>query len=176
LEKLNTPCTSFISAYIGLGSNLESPIDQIKLARMAINALFSVQELSFSRLYASEPMGPQDQPDYINAVMRVATTLPAIDLLHALQQIELAQGRVRNGQRWGARTLDLDLLLYSNQQIESEELCVPHRGIAERAFVLYPLSDCDPELEIPGHGRLSDLLMQCPFVGLRRLNDDESGG
>jgi 2-amino-4-hydroxy-6-hydroxymethyldihydropteridine diphosphokinase len=163
-----------LTAFIGLGSNLESPIAQLKSARLAINALDNVQELAFSSLYASTPMGPQDQPDYVNAVMCVATSLSPLDLLHALQAIELEHGRVRGVQRWGARTLDLDVLVYGDQQIESPELTVPHTGIAERAFVLVPLSDCDADLLIPGKGKLSDLLRNCPSTGLRRLNDYES--
>lgn len=159
------------AAYIGLGSNLESPVAQIKSARLAISALDSVDELAFSSLYASTPMGPQDQPDYVNAVMAVATGLSPLDLLHALQAIELEHGRVRGIQRWGARTLDLDLLLYGDQQIDTAELTVPHKGIAERAFVLYPLRDCAPDLVIPGKGKLSDLLGYCPLAGLRQLNE-----
>jgi 2-amino-4-hydroxy-6-hydroxymethyldihydropteridine diphosphokinase len=171
---MNSQSNPEVTAYIGLGSNLESPVAQINSARLAICALNNVQELSFSSLYASSPMGPQDQPDYVNAVMSVATSLSPLDLLHALQTIELEHGRVRGVQRWGARTLDLDLLLYGDQQIETEELIVPHKGIAERAFVLHPLADCAPELIIPGKGKLSDLLLNCPLAGLRRLNQDES--
>lgn len=164
-----------LTAYIGLGSNLESPVGQIKSARLAISALGNAKELAFSSLYTSAPMGPQDQPDYVNAVMAVATSLSSLDLLQALQGIELEHGRVRGGQRWGARTLDLDLLLYGGQQIDTAELTVPHKGIAERSFVLYPLFECAPDLIIPGKGRLSDLLAQCPFAGLRQLNEYESG-
>lgn len=163
-----------LTAYIGLGSNLESPVDQIKSARLAISALDNAKELAFSSLYASVPMGPQDQPDYVNAVMAVATSLSPMDLLYALQGIELEHGRVRGVQRWGARTLDLDLLLYGDQQIDTAELTVPHKGIAERSFVLYPLFECAPDLIIPGKGRLSDLLTQCPLAGLRQLNEYES--
>ncbi len=171
---MNDVALNTLTAYIGLGSNLESPIAQLKSARLAINALDDVKELAFSNLYASSPMGPQDQPDYVNAVMSVATSLSPLDLLHALQAIELEHGRVRGVQRWGARTLDLDVLLYGDHQIASPELIVPHKGIAERAFVLYPLSECTPDLLIPGKGKLSDLLDQCPPAGLRRLNEYES--
>ncbi|MEQ1545525.1 2-amino-4-hydroxy-6-hydroxymethyldihydropteridine diphosphokinase [Methyloglobulus sp.] len=171
---MNSLPLSTLTAYIGLGSNLESPVAQIKSARFAIDTLDNVRELAFSNLYASSPMGPQDQPDYVNAVMAVATSLFPLDLLHALQAIELEHGRVRGVQRWGARTLDLDLLLYGDQQIESQQLIVPHKGIAERAFVLYPLNECAPDLIIPGKGKLSDLLTHCPLAGLRRLNEYES--
>lgn len=161
------------TAYIGLGSNLESPAGQILLARTEIAALSGLTEASFSSLYASVPMGPQDQPDYINAVMGVSTGLSPLDLLHALQDIESKHGRVRGKQRWGARTLDLDLLLYGDLQIETEELTVPHPGIAERAFVLYPLQECNPEVTISGKGKLAVLIKQCPATGIRRLSDNE---
>jgi 2-amino-4-hydroxy-6-hydroxymethyldihydropteridine diphosphokinase len=169
---MNSPCNPEVAAYIGLGSNLESPITQINSARLAIGLLELTEELAFSSLYASPPMGPQDQPDYVNAVMAVTTGLSPLDLLHALQAIELEHGRVRGVQRWGARTLDLDLLLYGDQQISTEELTVPHKGIAERAFVLYPLNECNPNLVIPGKGKLSDLLAHCPLAGLRGLGKD----
>lgn len=157
-------------AYIGLGSNLEDPEQQVRAARSAIAGLTDVDELAFSSLYRSPPMGPQDQPDYINAVMAVATNLPAIGLLRCLQRIELDQGRVRKGLRWGARTLDLDLLLYAGQQINEPDLIVPHPGMAERAFVLYPLYEIAPDLMVPGKGRLADLVERCPLDGLQRLS------
>jgi 2-amino-4-hydroxy-6-hydroxymethyldihydropteridine diphosphokinase len=166
---MDNDSTHPVTAYIGLGSNLDTPVAQIKSARSAISALDNVKELAFSSLYASLPMGPQDQPDYVNAVMAVATVLPPVDLLHVLQSIELEHGRVRGVQRWGARTLDLDLLLYGDRQIDTAELTVPHKGIAGRAFVLYPLFECAPDLLIPGHGELSVILGRCPLAGLRRL-------
>jgi 2-amino-4-hydroxy-6-hydroxymethyldihydropteridine diphosphokinase len=158
-----------VVAYIGLGSNLENPEQQIRLARMAVAELAGVDELAFSSLYRSPPMGPQDQPDYVNAVMAVSTKLSAIDLLRCLQRIELDQGRVRKGQRWGARTLDLDLLLYADQQIDEPDLTVPHPGMVERAFVLYPLYEIAPNLVVPGKGALADLVARCPLDGLHRL-------
>ncbi|WP_411726327.1 2-amino-4-hydroxy-6-hydroxymethyldihydropteridine diphosphokinase [Methyloglobulus sp.] len=172
---MNNLSAHTLTAYIGLGSNLESPVDQIKSAHLAIIALDGVKDLAFSSLYASTPMGPQDQPDYVNAVMAVTTSLSPLDLLQALQGIELGHGRVRGVQRWGARTLDLDLLLYGDQQIDLPELTVPHKGIADRAFVLYPLHECAPDLIVPGKGKLSDLLAQRPLAGLRQLNEYESG-
>jgi 2-amino-4-hydroxy-6-hydroxymethyldihydropteridine diphosphokinase len=170
----NLSASRAVTAYIGLGSNLQSPIAQIKSARLAISVLDGVREIAFSSLYASAPMGPQDQPDYVNAVMAAATSLSPVDLLHAMQGIELEHGRVRGVQRWGARTIDLDLLLYGDQQIDTLELTVPHKGIAVRSFVLYPLHECAPDLVIPGYGKLSDLLIHCPLAGLRRLNEYES--
>lgn len=162
--------TETVTAYIGLGSNLDSPSGQILTARRAISALPNVEERGFSSLYRSPPMGPQGQPDYINAVMCIETSLSSIELLRALQSIEHAHGRIRTGERWGARTLDLDLLLYSDQQIQQPDLTVPHVGIAERAFVLYPLYEIAPDLVVPGKGLLADLVANCPKNGLQRLS------
>jgi len=158
------------TAYLGLGSNLASPAEQIKSARAAIGAILSVRELAFSSLYQSLPMGPKDQPDYVNAVMAIATGLGVLDLLHQLQAIESAQGRKRTGERWGARTLDLDILMYGDQRIDLPELTVPHPGIGDRPFVLYPWFEIAPELVIPGKGPLCELIAHCPNVGLTRLD------
>ncbi len=155
--------------YIGLGSNLENPVSQINAARIAIGLIDGVTEVAFSSLYHSLPMGPQDQPDYVNAVIGVETRLAPIDLLHQLQAIEAAQGRVRKGERWGARTVDLDVLLYGDQDIDIPDLRVPHIGIAERSFVLYPLFEIAPQLVIPGKGILADLVANCPLYGLKRM-------
>jgi 2-amino-4-hydroxy-6-hydroxymethyldihydropteridine diphosphokinase len=160
--------------YIGLGSNLTDPVRQLERARATIRQLDGVAERAFSGLYRSKPMGPQDQPDYVNAVMAIATRLPAPELLHSLQAIETAQGRVRSGERWGPRTLDLDILLYGDRQFESLELTVPHRGIAERAFVLYPLYEIAPELTIPGLGSLAELLESYPDNGLERIDAERA--
>lgn len=158
-----------ITVYIGLGSNLAEPVSQLKSARLAISSLAQIEELAFSSFYHSPPMGPQDQPDYVNAVMAIATDLAALDLLRCLQKIELEQGRVRTGARWGARTLDLDLLLYGDQQINHPELCVPHIGIGERAFVLYPLQEIAPTLVLPTLGDINQLVANCPLAGLKKL-------
>ncbi len=164
---------NFTVAYIGLGSNLNLPIKQILSARQDIVNLDGVEEIAFSSLYSSAPMGPQDQPDYINAAMAIKTILPPLDLLHALQKIELAHGRIRE-RRWGARTLDLDLLIYGDQQMNTPELTVPHPGVTERAFVLCPLYDCNPELVIPGKGLISEWVKQCFTANLNRINNVES--
>jgi len=158
-----------VMVYIGLGSNLATPEVQIKAARQAIKALSAIQETAFSSLYRSPPMGPQDQPDYVNAVMAVETTLPALELLHCLQKIELDHGRVRKDERWGARTLDLDILLYGQQVIQQPDLIVPHYGMAERAFVLCPLQEIAPTLQVPEFGDIATLVRHCPLDGLVRL-------
>lgn len=166
---MKNPVTDGVVAYIGLGSNLANPVEQIQAARTAITQLAGVQELAFSSLYHSAPMGPQDQPDYVNAVMGVKTDLPPIDLLRCLQRIENDQGRIRKSERWGARTLDLDVLIYGDQIIELPDLTVPHIGIAERAFVLYPLYEIAPQLLVPGKGNIAGLLAKCPMNELKRL-------
>ncbi len=157
------------AVFIGLGSNLSRPVEQIKRARKVIGKLEGVDECAFSSLYKSLPMGPQDQPDYINAVMAVEVTLSPLVLLDRLQAIELAQGRMRKEERWGARSLDLDIILYGDAVIDSERLTVPHYGVAERNFVLYPLQEISPLLSIPNLGPLSALIEQCSDEGLLKL-------
>ena len=159
------------NVFIGLGSNLDNPLSQLQTA---INILQESKNISLSKLssfYQSEPMGPQDQPEYINAVVEIETTLSPEKLLDVLQEIENKQGRVRET-RWGARTLDLDILLYGKNKINSERLTIPHSGIRERNFVLYPLRDLvDPDFEIPNLGKLNELLKNCPATGITRLNN-----
>ncbi len=158
-----------VTAYIGLGSNLATPQEQLKAARLAISALKDTEELGFSSLYRSPPMGPQDQPDYVNAVMAVNTELSPITLLRSLQKIELEQGRVRKDEQWGPRTLDLDILLYGSEVINIPDLIVPHYGMAVRAFVLYPLQEIAPSVLIPELGLVSDCVDKCPLDGLERI-------
>jgi len=132
-----------VRAYIGLGGNLDQPVDRIRLARRAISDLEGVREAGFSSLYRSVPMGPADQPDYVNAVMAVDTVLEPLSLLDQLQVIEAANGRVRLGERWGPRTLDLDILLFGDAIIDMERLRVPHPGLCEREFVAgAPAGNC----------------------------------
>lgn len=156
-----------VTAYIGLGSNLAEPVLQIRRALAALEQLPESVLRHCSSLYLSPPMGPADQPDYVNAVAALETTLPPLDLLTRLQRIEQAQGRTRSV-HWGPRTLDLDLLLYGDRIIEDERLRVPHPGLPERAFVLYPLQEIAPDLELPGLGPLAALLANCPMDGLKR--------
>lgn len=158
-----------VLVFIGLGSNLSDPPGHIRSARRAINAVGGIREVAFSSLYTSPPMGPPGQPDYVNAVMAVETTLSPAELLRTLQSIESEHGRIRDGERWGPRTLDLDILLYGQEVFNSPELTVPHVGLTERAFVLYPLSEIAPDIVVPGKGRLDNLLRKCPRGDLRRL-------
>ncbi len=153
--------------FIAIGSNLNDPVGQ---AYQAIEALKTIRQTRFiqaSHLYSSTPMGPQNQPDYINAVAEVETELTPLELLNCTQAIELEQGRVRKDERWGPRTLDLDIVLFGNQVIENERLTVPHYGMKVREFVLYPLAEIAPDLTLPDGTELSDLLKQVDRNGLR---------
>lgn len=164
--------TDTVTAYIGLGSNLEHPPQQIRNALQALAELPETRVVKDSGLFLSKPMVPAagqiTQPDYYNAVARIETKLGPYELLDLLQQIEHAQQRKRT-QHWGPRTIDLDILMYDNVQMNDERLTLPHAGIQQREFVLYPLSKIDATLEIPGRGMLDELLNKCPENGLRYL-------
>ncbi len=137
------------TVYIGLGSNLSDPIEQIKNAINKIRNIAKSQVVAVSSLYLSKPMGPQDQDDYINAVLALETSLSSIELLNALQSIENKTGRVRKENRWGARILDLDIILFGNEIINTDRLTIPHYGMTEREFVLLPLVEIAPSLKLP---------------------------
>jgi 2-amino-4-hydroxy-6-hydroxymethyldihydropteridine diphosphokinase len=156
-----------ITAFIAVGSNLNDPVAQTNIAINALKKLPETQFLQASSLYSSTPMGPQNQPDYINAVVSIKTKLPPIELLNATQAIELEHGRVRKEERWGPRTLDLDILLYGEEVIDSERLIVPHYGMKNREFVLYPLAEIAPDLKLPDGTELSSLLKKVDKNGLR---------
>lgn len=136
-------------AYIGLGSNLSDPQKQIQLAVGALSLIQYSEVINISSLYFSRPMGPQNQPDYMNAVALITTQLSPLDLLDALQAIENKAGRVRKDNRWGARILDLDILLFNDEIINNERLTVPHYGLELREFVLLPLAEISPALTLP---------------------------
>ncbi|MCQ4296710.1 2-amino-4-hydroxy-6-hydroxymethyldihydropteridine diphosphokinase [Pseudomonas stutzeri] len=159
--------------YIGLGSNLADPQQQLRGALQALAELSQSNLAAVSSLYASDPLGPADQPRYVNAVAALDTSLAPLALLDALQCIELAQGRERKAKRWGPRTLDLDMLLFGDRLIDEPRLKVPHYHMQARAFVLYPLAEIAPaELVLADGRRLTDLLAACPFSGLERLSSD----
>ena len=165
-----------ITSYIGLGANLDNPRAQIMRAIDELAALPDSQLRAVSSLYRSAPMRLPDQaaeapqPDYINAVAKLQTSLAPHALLDKLQAIELAHGRQREGLRWSARPLDLDILLYGNQQLDDKRLQVPHVGVAARNFVLYPLLELEAEdFHIPGMGKLADLLDRCSLQGLEKI-------
>lgn len=160
--------SDMVATYVGLGSNLEDPVDQVSRAIAELDGLPDTELVGSSSLYQSKPMGGMEQPDYINAVARIDTRLGAEQLLRELHSIELSHGRVRE-KHWGARTLDLDLILYGSTIIDTADLKVPHPGMHERAFVLYPLYEIAPDLEIPGRGALVNLIKESPSDGLKRI-------
>ncbi|GAM61737.1 2-amino-4-hydroxy-6-hydroxymethyldihydropteridine pyrophosphokinase [Vibrio ishigakensis] len=156
-----------ITAYIAVGSNLGDPVAQAELAIKALEGIPSTRVLKASSLYSSTPMGPQNQPDYINAVVKIETELAPFELLDNTQKIELEQGRVRKDERWGPRTLDLDILLYGEQIIDEPRLTVPHYGMKVREFVLYPLQEIEPNLTLPDGSTLESLIESVNRNGLR---------
>jgi len=161
-------------AFIGLGSNVGDPLAQVRAALGALDRLPESRLHAASPLYRSRPMGPQDQPDFINAVAWLTTALAPHALLDELQQVETAAGRQRSGQRWGPRPLDLDLLLYGDARFADERLTVPHPGVVERPFVLRPLADIAGERVIPGDERsVTDICAALVDDSLRRLADGE---
>ncbi|SEG11668.1 2-amino-4-hydroxy-6-hydroxymethyldihydropteridine diphosphokinase [Vibrio hangzhouensis] len=153
--------------YIAIGSNLADPVAQANIAIEALKTLPKSELLACSSLYSSTPMGPQNQPDYINAVAKISTELTPLELLDCTQRIELEQGRVRKDERWGPRTLDLDIILFGNEVIDSERLTVPHYGMKEREFVLYPLLEIAPSLQLPDGTELKTLVNNVDRNGLR---------
>ncbi|WP_445660389.1 2-amino-4-hydroxy-6-hydroxymethyldihydropteridine diphosphokinase [Acinetobacter sp. F16] len=153
--------------YIGLGSNLG---DSRQILLEAVQKLATLGRVKTSKLYQSPPMGPQDQPNYLNAVAQLETELAPLVLLDELQRFEQESGRVRL-RRWGERTLDLDLLVYGQEHIQNERLTVPHAGLFERDFVVIPLLDLDENIQIKAQ-RLKDLpVVQHPSLSVL---DDET--
>jgi 2-amino-4-hydroxy-6-hydroxymethyldihydropteridine diphosphokinase len=157
-----------IRCFIGLGSNLGDPATQIQHALNALNKIYGSKLGAVSPLYRNPAVGPGEQPDYLNGVAELHTTLDALTLLAQLQNIELAQGRVRT-ERWAARTLDLDLLLYGAAFIDLPQLQIPHPRLSERNFVLYPLYDLSPDLVLPHGTSLRALLDCCSDIGLMQI-------
>ena len=155
-------------AYVALGSNLGDPVAQLRTGARALGELPGSRLVRGSSLYRSAPVGLADQPDFINAVCEIDTSLMARDLIQALLAIETANGRVRSVPG-GPRTLDLDLLLYGELVCQETGLTLPHPRLHERAFVLYPLAEIAPGLGIPGHGRVEALLAGCAGQTIERL-------
>ncbi len=145
-------------AYIALGSNLGDSATLVREAMAALGRLPGTRLVAASGLYLTPPWGVTEQPPFVNAVAGVETTLAPKALLDALLETERAFGRVRGGERWGPRTLDLDLLLHGDRVLDEDGLTLPHPRLAERAFVLLPLAEIAPTLDIPGKGTVADLL------------------
>jgi 2-amino-4-hydroxy-6-hydroxymethyldihydropteridine diphosphokinase len=155
-----------VICYIGIGSNLGDPVEKAKQAIATLAQLECSNLVATSSLYSSKPMGPKAQPDYINAVVKLTTELTPLELLDQLQNIEQHSGRVRKDERWGPRTLDLDILLIDDLIIEEPRLTVPHYGMHLREFVLYPLYEIAPQLTLPNNVTLKHLVDNCPRNGL----------
>ncbi len=147
-------------AYIAIGSNLASPLEQVNAAVQALGDIPHTRVVALSSFYRTPPLGPQDQPDYLNAAIALETVLSAEALLDNTQRIELQQGRVRKEERWGPRTLDLDIMLFGDAQIHTERLTVPHYDMKRRGFMLWPLFEIAPDLTFPDGEHLSALLAQ----------------
>lgn len=146
--------------YIAIGSNLASPLEQVNAAVKAIGEIPDSQIVAVSSFYRTPPLGPQDQPDYLNAAVALDTTLAPEELLNHTQRIELQQGRVRKAERWGPRTLDLDIMLFGDEVINTERLTVPHYDMKNRGFMLWPLAEIAPDLLFPGKTPLRTYLAQ----------------
>lgn len=147
-----------IRVYLALGSNLADPLHQVQSALNALAAIPDTTLVATSSLYRTPPYGPPDQPDFLNAAVALDTQLDAESLLNHTQRIELEQGRVRKAHRWGPRTLDLDIMLFGEQTLNTPRLTVPHYDMHNRAFMLLPLLEIAPEICLPDGTRLADIL------------------
>lgn len=163
----------WVTCYLGLGSNLEneldSPINHLHRALARIRADENIRQVRTSSFYASAPMGPQDQPDFINAVVGFETTLSASHLLILCQHLE-QQAKRERVRHWGERSLDVDILLYGQEQVSEPQLSIPHIGLAERNFVLIPLKEIAPSIIIAGKS-IEDYPLSKDWTGLKRISD-----
>ena len=163
------PVERLLPAYVALGSNLDDPRAQVERAMAELAGLHGTRRVLGSSLYRSRPLGPVAQPDFVNAVAGLLTQLDPAELLAELQALETRLGRERPVVRWGPRRIDLDLLVHGGARIDTPGLQVPHPGIAARAFVLVPLAEIAPDLEVPGVGRVRALLERVDSSDLERL-------
>ncbi|RCV90391.1 2-amino-4-hydroxy-6-hydroxymethyldihydropteridine diphosphokinase [Billgrantia montanilacus] len=166
--------TPLVDVYVGLGSNLDEPEAQIAQALEALDELPLTHRLAASSLYVSRPLGPQDQPDFVNAVAHLATRLSPLALLDQLQALEQRHRRVRR-RHWGPRTLDLDLLLFGRQVIVTPRLRVPHPEMSARAFVMVPLAELAPALSLPDGRGVTALAASLASPDLIRVLPESSG-
>lgn len=154
------------TAFIALGSNLANPLNQVNQAIKSLRELPETNVITYSPFYRTKPLGPQNQPDYLNTVIQLETTLYPVDLLDYLQRIEQQQGRERKAHRWGPRTLDLDILLYDDLAIQNQRLTIPHYDMKNREFMIYPLFDIAPNLVMPDGTKISELIKILPRNGM----------
>ena len=157
-----------MKVYVALGSNLGDREAHLIQGAKDIEELQDCSGLVMSSLYETEPMGPQDQPDYLNSVCSFDCELEPLDLMHELKLIERQHGRVQSTERWRARPLDLDIILFGDQSVNTQELVIPHPGLAKRSFVLWPLAELNESLSIPELGSIQQLMEHCDRLGIRR--------
>jgi 2-amino-4-hydroxy-6-hydroxymethyldihydropteridine diphosphokinase len=160
--------------YVGLGSNLDEPARQVRRALKALSGLPATHLYRHSSLYGSRPLGGLVQPDYVNAAAGLLTQLDVRLFFDALRALEIRLGRPPTRERWAPRCIDLDLLLFGALEIEDAALTLPHPGLLERNFVLYPLAELAPQLHVPGHGRVAELAARLTREGLWTLEDTEA--
>ncbi len=164
--------TRWQPAYVALGSNLEQPAAQVRRALAALAQLPRTRLVRRSALYGSKPMGPVSQPDFVNAAAGLLTQLEVEAFFDELRRLEHALGRVPPRERWGPRLIDLDLLVFDQLTRDGVELQLPHPGIVERNFVLYPLAEIAPDLNVPGQGRVAQLAARASSNGIWRLDSE----
>jgi 2-amino-4-hydroxy-6-hydroxymethyldihydropteridine diphosphokinase len=163
------PTKLWSPAYVAIGSNLSDPARQVRDAFERLAKLAQTHLVARSGLYRSAPLGPQDQPEFVNACAGLVTQLDPEALLQSLMKIESAMGKVTPPVRWGARVIDLDLLIYANERHAGPGLVLPHPGLHARNFVLYPLAEIAPSLMLAGQGRIAELAERVGGHGLVRL-------
>lgn len=156
----------WVPAYVAIGSNLDDPVMQVRGAFDRLRSLNDTKLILHSRLFRTAPLGPKDQPDFVNAVAGLLTQLSARELLAELKELERTIGRAEPVVRWGPRRIDFDLLVFGAQQIAETDLTVPHPGVPVRNFVLYPLRDIAPDLHVPGHGSVAMLAARIGDAGI----------
>lgn len=161
-----------VKAYIGVGSNLNDPQRQVEVAIASLNKIPQSHVSCASSFYRSTPLGVKDQPEFINAVAEVETSLAPHALLAHLQRIEKEQGRVRDGTHWGPRIIDLDILLYGEQHVSTDDLRIPHPEMMKREFVIYPLAEIVPSLILPDGAPVAACQVACPSRGIQRIPQD----
>jgi len=155
-------------AYVGIGSNLDDPPARVRAALAALAELPGARLIASSSLWWSAPFGPVVQPDFCNAVAALLTTLEAREFFASLRGLETRLGRTPPRERWGPRRIDLDLLAFAGERSVYPDLVLPHPGIVERNFVLYPLAEIAPDLQLPGLGRVAELAARTSTQGIRR--------
>ena len=160
---------SSVSAWVGLGGNLGNPAAALQDALDALARIIGVELAAVSSVYQSAPVGLSAQPDFLNAVARIDTSLEPGELLEQLLRIETEQGRVRLGERFGPRLIDLDLLLYNETVLQTEDLTLPHPRMFERRFVLEPLAEIEGDMGMAGGRRLCDCLRACSDQRLKKI-------